>query len=139
MATADLLALIERTGHKLTYEQFRTWVVAQSVRNALQAFHGGCAFDPDNPGSGEGFINDRQMRALNITIRRTVHEALRQVDKARNVGAQPYRWKLYPAEQEALDFCEFQLGTIRDYMEQPGSPELEEAYRRYVSEPDVNR
>jgi hypothetical protein len=139
MATADLLALIERTGHKLTYEQFRTWVVAQSVRNALQAFHGGCAFDPDNPGSGEGFINDRQMRALNITIRRTVHEALRQVDKARNVGAQPYRWKLYPAEQEALDFCEFQLGTIRDYMEPPGSPELEEAYRRYVSEPDVNR
>ena len=139
MATADLLALIERTGHKLTYEQFRTWVVAQSVRNALQAFHGGCAFDPDNPGSGEGFINDRQMRALNITIRRTVHEALRQVDKARNVGAQPYRWKLYPAEQEALDFCEFQLGTIRDYMEPPGSPELEEAYKRYVSEPDVNR
>jgi hypothetical protein len=139
MATADLLALIERTGHKLTYEQFRTWVVAQSVRNALQAFHGGCAFDPDNPGSGEGFINDRQMRALNITIRRTVHEALRQVDKARNVAAQPYRWKLYPAEQEALDFCEFQLGTIRDYMEPPGSPELEEAYRLYVSEPDVNR
>jgi hypothetical protein len=139
MATADLLALIERTGQKLTYEQFRTWVVAQSVRNALQAFHGGCAFDPDNPGSGEGFINDRQMRALNITIRRTVHEALRQVDKARNVGAQPYRWKLYPAEQEALDFCEFQLGTIRDYMEPPGSPELEEAYRLYVSEPDVNR
>ena len=139
MATADLLALIERTGHKLTYEQFRTWVVAQSVRNALQAFHGGCAFDPDNPGSGEGFINDRQMRALNITIRRTVHEALRQVDKARNVSAQPYRWKLYPAEQEALDFCEFQLGTIRDYMEPPGSPELEEAYKRYVSEPDVNR
>jgi len=139
MATADLLALIERTGHKLTYEQFRTWVVAQSVRNALQAFHGGCAFDPDNPGSGEGFINDRQMRALNITIRRTVHEALRQVDKARNVSAQPYRWKLYPAEQEALDFCEFQLGTIRDYMEPPGSPELEEAYKFYVSEPDVNR
>ena len=139
MATADLLALIERTGQKLTYEQFRTWVVAQSVRNALQAFHGGCAFDPDNPGSGEGFINDRQMRALNITIRRTVHEALRQVDKARNVGAQPYRWKLYPAEQEALDFCEFQLGTIRDYMEPPGSPELKEAYKLYVSEPDVNR
>jgi len=139
MTNAELLALIERTGHPLTYEHFRTWVVAQSVRNALQTFHGGWAFDPDNPGSGEGFINDRQMRALNITIRRTVHEALRQVDKARNVGAQPYRWKLYPAEQEALDFCEFQLGTIRDYMEPPGSPELEEAYRLYVSEPDVNR
>ncbi len=139
MATADLLALIERPGHRLTYEQFRTWIVAQAVRNALQTFHGCCAFDPDNPGSGEGFINDGQMRALNITIRRVVHEALRQVDKARNVAAQPHRQKLYPAEQEALDFCAFQVGTIRDYMEPPGSPELEEAYKRYVSEPDVNR
>jgi hypothetical protein len=46
---------------------------------------------------------------------------------------------VYPAEQDALDFCEFQLGTIRDYMEPPGSPELEQAYKRYVSEPDVNR
>ncbi|HME65256.1 MAG TPA: hypothetical protein VKG61_10230 [Streptosporangiaceae bacterium] len=139
MTNTDLLALIERAGHQLTYEHFRTWVVAQSVRNALQTFHGGCAFDPDNPGSGEGFISDGQMRALNITIRRAVHEALRQVDKARHVAAQPHRPKLYPAEQEALDFCEFQLGTIRDYMEPPGSPELEEAYQLYVTEPDVNR
>jgi hypothetical protein len=69
MTTADLLALIERAGHKLTFGHFRTWVVAQSVRNALQTFHGGWAFDPDNPGSGEGFISDGQMRALNITIR----------------------------------------------------------------------
>jgi hypothetical protein len=139
MTTADLLALIERAGGKLNYEQFRTWVVAQSVRNALQTFHGGWAFDPDNPGSGEGFISDGQMRALNITIRRAVHEALRQADKARNVTTQPHRRKLYPAEQAALDFCEFQLGTVHDYMEPPGSPELEEAYKLYVSEPDVNR
>ena len=139
MTTTDLLALTERAGHKLTYEHFRTWVVAQSVRNALQTFHGGCAFDPDNPGSGEGFISDGQMRALNVTIRRAVYEALRHVDKARNVAAQPHRQKLYPAEQEALDFCEFQVGTIRDYMEPPGSPELEKAYQRYISEPDVNR
>ena len=139
MTNAELLALIERTGHPLTYEHFRTWVVAQSVRNALQTFHGGWALDPDNPGSGEGFISDGQMRALNITIRRAVHEALRQTDKARNVAAQPQRRNLFPAEQEALDFCEFQLGTIRGYMEPPGSPELDEAYKRCVSEPDVNR
>ena len=94
MTTAELLALIERADRKLTYEQFRTWVVAQSVRNALQTFHGRWAFDPDNPGSGEGFISDGQMRALNITIRRAVHEALRQADKARNVAAQPRRRKL---------------------------------------------
>jgi hypothetical protein len=139
MTAAAPLARFERAGRKLAYEQLRTWVVAQSVRNALQTFHGRCAFDPDNPGSGEGFISDGQMRALNITIRRAVHEALHQVDKARNVAAQPDSRELYPAEQEALDFCEFQLGTIRDYMEPPGSPELEDAYKLYVSEPDVNR
>ena len=139
VTAAALLARIGRADRKLDYEQLRTWVVGQSVRNALQTFHGYRAFDPDNPGDGEGFISDGQMRALNITIRRAVHEALRQTDKARNVAAQPYRQKLYPAEQEALDFCEFQLGTIRDYMEPPGSPELEEAYKLYVSEPDVNR
>jgi hypothetical protein len=79
------------------------------------------------------------MRALNITIRRAVHEALGQVDMARDVAAQPHGRKRHAAEQAALDFCEFQLGTIRDYMEPPGSAELEEAYRRCVSEPDVNR
>jgi hypothetical protein len=139
VTAAALLARIRRADRRLDYEQLRTWVVGQSVRNALQTFHGYRAFDPDNPDSGEGFISDGQMRALNITIRRAVHEALRQTDKARNVAAQPYRQELYPAEQDALDFCEFQLGTIRDYMEPPGSPELEEAYKLYVSEPDVNR
>lgn len=139
MTTADLQVLIERDDGKTSHDQFRTWVVAQAVRNALQTFHGRRAFDPDNPGSEEGFISDEQMRALNLAIRRAVHEALRKVDKARNVAAQPYRRELYPAEQEALDFCAFQLGTIRDYMEPPGSPDLEEAYKRYVSEPDANR
>ena len=139
MTTANLLALIERAGRELNYEQFRTWVVAQSVRNALQAFHGGWAFDPDNPGSGEGFISDGQMRALNITIRRAVHEALGQVDTTCNAAKYLRRRGPYAEEQAALDFCEFQLSTVRDYMELPGSPELEEAYRRYVSEPDVNR
>jgi hypothetical protein len=139
MTTADLLALIDRADRKHTYEQLRSWIVAQSVRNALRAFHGRWAFDPDNPGSGEGFISDGQMRALNITIRRAVHEALSQADRARNIPAPPHRRKLHPREQEALDFCRFQLGTIRDYMEPPGSPELEEAYRRYVSEPDASR
>jgi len=139
MTAAARPAPIGQAGRKPGYEQFRTWVVAQSVRNALQTFHGRWAFDPDNLGSKEGFISDGQMRALNITIRRAVHEALRQADKAHNVAAQPCRRELYPAEQEALDFCEFQLGTIRDYMEPPGSPDLEEAYKLYVSEPDVNR
>jgi hypothetical protein len=139
MTAAALLARIGHPGRTLDYEQLRTWVVAQAVRNALQTFHGRCAFDPDNPASGEGFLSDTQMRALNITIRRAVHEALRKVDNARNVAAYPDHRDLHPAEQEALDFCAFQLGTICDYMEPPGSPELEQAYTLYISEPDVNR
>ena len=139
MTTADLLALIEGVNEKFTQEQFRTWVVAQSVRNALETFHGGWAFDPDNPGSGEGFISDGQMCVLNITIRRAVHEALGQVDLACYAEKRSHCRELSTEEQAALEFCEFQLRTIRDYMEPPGSPELEEAHRRYVSEPDVNR
>ena len=139
MTAAALLARIGQAGQTTSYEQLRTWIVAQSVRNALQAFHGRWALDPGNPGSGEGFITDSQMRALNITIRRAVHEALHQVYKARTAAAQPHRPDLPPAEQEALDYCAFQLGTIRGYMEPPGTPELEEAYKRYVTEPDVSR
>jgi hypothetical protein len=139
MTIADLLALIGFADEKISDEQFRTWVVAQAVRNALDAFHGGSAFDPDHPGSGEGFISDDQMRALNITIRRAVHEALGQVDIACNAIAKSRCRELRREEQEALDFCEFQLRTVSGYMEPPGSPELEEAHRRYVSDPDVNR
>ena len=139
MTTADLLSVIERGDEKINHKQFRSWVVAQAIRNALQTFHGCWGFDPDNPGSGEGFISDRQMRALNITIRRAVHEALGHTDTARSAATQRRRRKPRPGELEALDFCEFQLGTIRNYMEPPGSPELEEAYARFVREPDVNR
>ena len=138
MTTADLLALVER-GEKISHEQLRAWVVAQAVRNALQTFHGCWGLDPDNPRSGEGFISDGQMRALNVTIRRAVHEALRHADMADQVAADLHRGTLSAGEQEAMDFCAFQLGTIRDYMEPPGSAELEEAYQRYVSDPDVNR
>jgi hypothetical protein len=138
--TVDMLALIQRSEGKLSYKQLRTWVVAQSVRNALDTFHGCWGFDPDDPVSaGQGFISDGQMRVLNITVRRAVHEALGQVDMARDAVKQLHRRELRPEEQAALDFCEFQLGTVRDYMEPPGSAELEDAYQRYVSEPDVNR
>lgn len=139
MMIADLLAHIEEHDAEAGYEQIRTWVVAQSVRNALQAFHGFWAFDPDDPGSGAGFISDGQMRVLNITIRRAVHEALGQVDLARDAVTRRPGREPSAEQQAALDFCDFQLSTVHDYMEPPGSPELEGAYRRYVSEPDVNR
>ena len=139
MTTADLLVHTECADGSVRYERFRTWVVAQSVRNALETFHGCWAFDPDDPASGAGFISDGQMRVLNITIRRAVHEALGQVDTACEAVKRLHRRELRAEEREALDFCDFQLGTVRDYMEPPGSPELEEAYKRFVGEPDVNR
>jgi hypothetical protein len=139
MTATDLPGLIECADGKNGYERFRTWVVAQAIRNALQAFHADSAFDPDDPGSGAGFISDRQMRALNITIRRAVHEALDRVDMARDAVRRPGNQSSHPEEIAALDFCAFQLGTVRDYMEPPGSAELEKAYQRYVHEPDVNR
>ncbi len=97
MTAAALLALLNRADEKISYERLRTWVVAQAVRNALQTFHGCPAFNPDDPSSGEGFISDGQMRALNITIRRTVHEALAHVDTARNAVAQPH-WPQAPCQ-----------------------------------------
>ena len=139
MTTADLLALIKGADGKINYEQFRVWVVAQSVRNALEPFHGKWAFDPDDPGSGEGFISDDQMRVLNITIRRAVHEALSQMDLVQNAAKRSHHGGLCAGEQAALEFCAFQLRTIHAYMEPPGSPELEKAYQRYVTEPDVDR
>jgi hypothetical protein len=139
MTAAALLTLLNRADEKTSYEQLRTWVVTQAVHNALQTFHGCPALDPDDPASGKGFISDGQMRALNITIRRAAHEALAHVDAARNVPWQAQHRKLHASQQEALDFCEVQLGTVRDYMEPPGSLELEDAYKRYVSEPGVNR
>ena len=138
MTTADLLALVER-GEKISHEQLRAWVVAQAVRNALQTFHGCWGLDPDNPRSGEGFISDGQMRALNIAIRRAVHEALRHADMADQVAADLHRGTLSAGEQEALDFCAFQLGRTRRLHVVTDRPELEEAYQRYVSDPDVNR
>ena len=139
MTIADLLAHIRDADMEAGYEQIRTWVVAQSVRNALETFHGFWAFDPDDPDSGAGFISDGQMRVLNITIRRAVHEALGQVDLARDAVGHLHARELSAKEHAALEFCDFQLSTVHDYMEPPGSPELEEAYRRYVAEPDVNR
>src|ERR1700730_11447867 len=103
MITTDLLALIYGADRKFSYEEFRTWVVSQSVRNALETFHGGWAFDPDNPGSGEGFISDDQMRVLNITIRRAVHEALGQVDLTCDGVKRLHRLGLFTEEQAALE------------------------------------
>jgi hypothetical protein len=105
----------------MTHEQFATWVISQAVRNALETFHGGGAIDPENPDSDEGFITDKQMRALNITIRYTIHEALSKLasDDLDEFG--PY--------------VAFQINTVDlSYMEPPGSDELERAFKTVTAE-----
>lgn len=103
-------------GREWTWEQVQSWVISLSVRNALEMFHGGGAMDPENPNpedpdEAEGFITDRQMKALNIVIRHTVSEA---VSRLENPGKNAQ--ELY-----------YTLFYINKYMEPPGSAELEAA------------
>jgi hypothetical protein len=114
------MELVDGAGRRIaSWSQYEAWVISQAIRNALEMFHGGGAFDPSNPDSGEGFITDEQMRAMNIVIRRTVYDALRQLRS--------------PEDQKAYAFCAFQLATVHDYMEPPGSAELEQAYAALAS------
>ena len=104
----------------------QTWVIAQAIRNELEMFHGGGALDPGNPDAERGFISDAQMRALNIVIRHTVHKALSELDTFTRHGADG---------KPALDYCDFQMASVSDYMELPGSAELERAYKEIAGEP----
>ena len=67
--------------------------------------------NPEDPDEAEGFITDRQMKALNIVIRHTVSEA---VSRLENPGKNAQ--ELY-----------YTLFYINKYMEPPGSAELEAA------------
>jgi hypothetical protein len=129
----DDVDLTDGAGRPITYEQMETWVVAQAVRNELEAFHGGGAADPENPGNDHGFITDRQMRALNIVVRHAVHEALGQLHA---LGAEDVSEE---DRDRAGQYLWFQLSGVCDYMEPPGSEELEAAYREVTGrekEPD---
>ena len=99
-------------GREWTWEQFQSWVISLSVRNALEMFHGGGAMDPETFDSGRGFITDRQMKALNIVIRHTVSSMIKKLSNASENGEELY-WT---------------LTYVNDYMEPPGSAELERAY-----------
>jgi hypothetical protein len=101
-------------GRDWTWEQVQSWVISLSIRNALEMFHGGGAMDPDNPDSDEGFITDRQMKALNIVIRQTVSEEVKRLE--------------YPSQN--VEHILWTLAYINNYMEAPGSDELRVAYER---------
>ncbi len=102
-------------GREWTWEQFYSWIISLSVRNALEMFHGGGAMDPENPDSKEGFITDRQMKAINIVIRHTVSEAVMRLSNPTDENVEANYWT---------------LTYINDYMEPPGSDELKLAYER---------
>jgi len=104
-------------GREIDFDQLMTWIIAGEIRGELEHFHGGGAVDPDNPGSEEGFISDPQMRALNIVIRHAVYEALTRM-RAMDEG-----------DDRAARLVQLQLAQVSDYMEPPGSEELERAYR----------
>jgi hypothetical protein len=75
MTAAALLPLLHRADEKASYDQLRTWVVAQAVRNTLQTFHGCPAFHPDNPASGiaggAGGARTHDRRIMSSTAPRT--------------------------------------------------------------------
>ncbi len=96
----------------MSWAEVQSWVISLTIRNALEVFHGGGAYDPENPDSGEGFITDDQMKAMNIVIRHAVTEAVTKLE--------------HPKDNE--EFIFWTLRYINDYMEPPGSPELEQAY-----------
>lgn len=98
--------------HEWSWVEVQSWVISLTIRNALEVFHGGGAYDPEDPGRGEGFITDRQMKAMNIVIRHAVAEAVKHLEHPK----------------DSLDYINWTLAYIDDYMEPPGSPELERAY-----------
>jgi hypothetical protein len=99
-------------GREWTWQQIESWVISLSIRNALEMFHGGGAMDPEKPDSQDGFITDRQMKALNIVIRHTVSKMIEKLSNPREDGKEIY-WT---------------LTYVNDYMEPPGSARLERAY-----------
>jgi hypothetical protein len=97
---------------ELSYEEIQAWVISLSIRNALEMFHGGGAMDPENPDAEEGFITDRQMKAMNIVIRKTVADAVEMLENPEENGAH----------------IVMALFGRNDYMEPPFSPELDAAF-----------
>jgi hypothetical protein len=108
----DVHEPMRKRPHEWSWTEVQAWVISLTIRNALEVFHGGGAHDPENPDSGEGFITDRQMKAMNIVIRHAVTEAVKHLE--------------HPKDN--LDYINWTLAYINDYMEPPGSLELERAY-----------
>jgi len=99
---------------ELSWEEIQSWAISLSIRNALEMFHGGGAMDPEDPDRDEGFITDRQMKALNIVIRKTVADVVDMLsDPDEGDNGQRIGWTLFGRHS---------------YMEPPGSPELDAAF-----------
>jgi hypothetical protein len=98
--------------------EVQTIVIAQAIRDALEAFHGG---GMGEDGTRHGFLSDEHMKRLNICIRQTVHETLVELEAAR------------AGDDKALAVVNFQCMTFPDYAEPPGSDALAAAFQEFVA------
>src|SRR6266700_8004 len=93
--------------------------------------------EPLRVGAGRKISWDQvETWVVSQAIRRIVHEALREMRAAVRTSRASHRRQLYPEEEQemlrAMRYCSFQLATVIEYMEPPGTPELDQAYERYV-------
>jgi hypothetical protein len=109
-------------GREWSWNQVVTWLISLTIRNELEMFHGGGAMDPENPEADEGFITDRQMKAMNFVIRHTVYEVLSRLSDPNGVVSD--------SDITNAQVLDFTLRYINEYMEPPGSPELEAAFEK---------
>jgi hypothetical protein len=125
----DAAAYHNTLGKGMNYKDVEAVALSQAIRNELENFHG-------NFGDGyHGFITDDQMKRLNICIRKTVAEGLLKLDLVDSFLKRTKKGKeVNEEEKKAWDWFTFQCATFDpDYMEKPNTPELEKAFKKYVT------
>ena len=112
---------------KLDAHQRDTIIIAQAIRNDFENFHGGM-------GDGKmGFLTDEQMKMLNISVRHTVYKALEMIKGLPNTPKELDKQMGQYEPPSPFVYCGFNLTSFdHDYMELPGTPELEKAYKEFV-------
>jgi hypothetical protein len=83
---------------------------------------------PETSNTEEGFITDRQMKALSIVIRHAVYDAVSRLYNPGHLNTISENYSVTNAEWLGVT-----MNFINSYMEPPGSPELEAAYQRIKS------
>lgn len=107
---------------KLTEHQRVVLTISEHIRNDMENFHGGFM------NGKHGFINDEQMKRLNICIRHSVDEILEAI-----MNPDKVMFTVRGIDITGKMQTQFALQNYDPkYMELPSSPELEKAYKEYV-------